>query len=257
MRRYVGDSVYDALWRPMLVGKFGEENLDVVNMAWMWARIKARTTRLGTFKGGFQTFLNKLADVIRTDGVEIRLSTPVTRIRQDDAGRLTVTTSTGSETYDAVISTSSPALMARLMPDLPASYAGSLTALKSMGAVVLVISIRQRLTEYYWHNLPKDAGFFLAMVEHTNFIDRNTTAATTSSTAATTWSGPRILRLSKEELLERFLPALKRFNPDFDRTWSKTRGSGRPPMRSRCRRSTIPRTSRPSAHPCLASTSPA
>ena len=41
---------------PMLVGKFGEENLDVVNAAWFWARVKARTTRLGTFAGGFQAF---------------------------------------------------------------------------------------------------------------------------------------------------------------------------------------------------------
>ena len=72
---------------------------------------------------------------------------------------------------DAVISTSSPALMARLAPDLPDSYAGSLRALKSMGAVVLVVTLDRQLTQYYWHNLPKDAGFpFLAMVEHTNFI---------------------------------------------------------------------------------------
>ena len=28
-------------------------------------------------------------------------------------------------------------------------------------------------------------------------------------------------QLSKEELLERFLPALTRFNPDFDRSWVK------------------------------------
>jgi protoporphyrinogen oxidase len=28
-------------------------------------------------------------------------------------------------------------------------------------------------------------------------------------------------RLSKEELLERFLPGIKRFNPDFDRSWVK------------------------------------
>ncbi len=31
-------------------------------MAWLWARFKARTTRLGTFTGGFQAFVDKLAD---------------------------------------------------------------------------------------------------------------------------------------------------------------------------------------------------
>ncbi len=237
-RRWFGQRVYDLQLRPLLVGKFGEENLKIVNMAWLWARLRSRTTRLGTFAGGFQAFLDKLADLLRSRGVEIRLGTPVTGIRRglpaasisgEDArspglaAGLSVETATGVETYDAVISTSSPALMARLSPDLPDEYAASLRALKSMGAVVLVLSLKQQLTQYYWHNLPKEAGFpFLALVEHTNFIPPEH------------YGGDHILycgdyldpdheyfRLSKEELFERFVPALQRFNPDFDRSWVK------------------------------------
>ncbi len=226
MRRWTGDRIYNALWRPLLVGKFGEANLDVVNMAWMWARIHARTTRLGTFVGGFQAFVDKLADLLRSRGVEIRLSTPVTQISRAEAGQdglLTVATAAGAETYDAVISTSSPALMARLAPDLPESYSASLQALKSMGAIVLVVTLDRQLTQYYWHSLPKEAGFpYLAMVEHTNFIGPEH------------YGGDHILylgdyldtdheyfSLSKEELLERFLPSLERFNPAFERGWVK------------------------------------
>ena len=66
--RWLGARAYDALWKPMLVGKFGEENLPVVNMAWLWARIQARTTRLGTFEGGFQAFMDKLAERVRSAG---------------------------------------------------------------------------------------------------------------------------------------------------------------------------------------------
>ncbi len=227
MRKWAGERIYNALWRPMLVGKFGEENLNVVNMAWFWARLHARTTRLGTFAGGFQVFLDKLADVLRARGVAIRLATPVTAIKaQQISANLSgpvVATAAGAESYDAVISTSSPALMAKMAPDLPESYAAGLKALKSMGAVVLVISLKQRLTEYYWHNLPKDAGFpFLAMVEHTNFIGPEH------------YGGDHLIycgdylnpdheyfSLSKEQLLERFLPALARFNPAFDRSWVK------------------------------------
>lgn len=224
MRKWVGPQVYEALWRPLLVGKFGEENLDVVNMAWLWARIKARTTRLGTFEGGFQAFLDKLAQVLRARGVNIRLSTSVLRIcrpRADRDGTLAVETAGGIEAFDAVISTSSPALTARLVPDLPASYVQSLQSLKSMGAVVLVLTLDRQLTPYYWHNLPKEAGFpFLAMVEHTNFIGPEH------------YGGDHIIycgdylqpdheyfRLSKEELLERFLPSFQRFNAQFDRRW--------------------------------------
>ncbi len=69
--------------------------------------------------------------------------------------------------------TTSPALLARLAPDLPPDYLQGLLELKSMGAVVMVLALKQHLSEegYYWYNLPKSAGFpFLALVEHTNFL---------------------------------------------------------------------------------------
>jgi len=54
-----------------------------VNMAWMWARIKARTTRLGTFQGGFQKFADLFAQRLRESGVEIRLKTQVKSIKRE------------------------------------------------------------------------------------------------------------------------------------------------------------------------------
>lgn len=228
-RRWYGERVYKTLWRPLLVGKFGEENLNVVNMAWLWARLHARTTRLGTFAGGFQAFMDKLAEVVKKQGAEIRLNSGVTGIRsqESEAGsqkrKLKVETESSAEVFDAVISTSSPALMARIAPDLPAEYSEKLRALKSMGAVVMVITLDRQLTKYYWHSLPKEEGFpFLAMVEHTNYM------------SSEHYGGDHIIycgdylepshayfKLSQEELLEQFLPALKRFNPDFDRSWVK------------------------------------
>jgi len=223
MRRYCGPEVYKTLWRPMLIGKFGEENLGVVNMAWLWARIKARTTRLGTFVGGFQAFMDKLADVVRRQGAEIRLNTAVTGIRKDGGGTISIDAGGTTSRFDVVISTSSPALTARLAPDLPEDYSAKLRSLKSMGAVVLILSLKQRLTPYYWHNLPKDAGFpYLAMVEHTNFIgpehyggDHIIYCGDYLDTAHENFT------LSKEALVERFLPSLTRFNPAFDRSWLK------------------------------------
>ena len=67
--------------------------------------------------------------------------------------------------------------MSRLAPDLPDAYAEKLRQLKSMGAVVMVLALDRQLTKgIYWHNLPKPAGFpFLAMVEHTNYMDPSRT----------------------------------------------------------------------------------
>jgi protoporphyrinogen oxidase len=223
MRRWCGEQVHNKLWRPLLVSKFGVENLPVVNMAWLWARLHSRTTRLGTFVGGFQAFMDKLADVVRKQGAEIRLNCAVTGIRQNTGGGLVVETASGAGPFDTVISTSSPAFMAQIAPDLPASYASQLRSLKSMGAVVMVISLTQPLTPYYWHNLPKEAGFpFLSLVEHTNYMKPEYYGGDHLIYCGDYLDpGHEYFRLSKEELMERFLPALARFNPAFDRSWVK------------------------------------
>ena len=69
--------------------------------------------------------------------------------------------------------TLSPAQMAKMAPQLPEDYLKGLLDLKSLGAVVMIISLKHQLSKegYYWYNLPKAAGFpFLALVEHTNFL---------------------------------------------------------------------------------------
>lgn len=223
LRRWLGQRAYDAVWRPMLVGKFGEEYYKDINLAWLWARIKSRTMRLGTFEGGFQAFLDLLAERVGAQGASLALNAPVTQVAPNADGTLTLTTPGGPVVADHCIATTSPRLLARIAPQLPDAYRTQLTSLKSLGAVVMVLTLTQRLTEHYWFNLPKEAGFpFLALVEHTNFLPREH------------YGGDHILycgdylppdheyfQLSPEALLERFLPALARFNPAFDRSWVK------------------------------------
>jgi protoporphyrinogen oxidase len=223
MRRWAGGRVYELMWEPLMIGKFGETYAKQVNMAWMWARLKARTTRLGTFKGGFQGFSDQFADRLRSLGVEIRLSTAVERLAPRPDGGLTITGAAGDESYDQCLVTTSPALLARLAPDLPENYLRGLLNLKSMGAVVMVLALKRRLSEegYYWYNIPKSAGFpYLALVEHTNFLSPEY------------FGGEHIVyigdyletshehfHLSQEELLRRFLPTLGTINPAFSPDW--------------------------------------
>jgi protoporphyrinogen oxidase len=213
---------YQVLWQPLLEGKFGSHYREV-NMAWFWARVKARTPRLGTFEGGFQAFLDVLADRVRTRGVDLRLRTPIQRIEPTPEGPLRLRLNEGSETYDHCLVTTSPGLLARLAPDLPRDYLQGLLSLRSMGSISLVLALRHQLSTrgFYWHNLPKSAGFpFLALVEHTNFV------------SPAFFGGDHLVycgdyldpdheyfSLSQDELLERFLPALTRFNPSFEPGW--------------------------------------
>ena len=223
MMKWAGKQVYEKMWKPLLVGKFGPFYRDV-NMAWMWARIKARTTRLGTFEGGFQNFANRFADRLRNMGIEIRLRAKVESIKREQ-DRLWVRSDGSSESYDRVLVTTSPNLMAKLSPDLPQNYLKGLLELRSMGAVVMVLSLKHQLSKegYYWFNLPKEEGYpFLALVEHTNFVSREHFGGDHIVYAGDYLEvGHNYFSMSDEELLEHFLPALKKFNPEFSREWVK------------------------------------
>ena len=223
MMKWAGRRVYEKMWKPLLIGKFGPFYRDV-NMAWMWARIKARTTRLGTFEGGFQNFANLFADKLRGMGIEIRLGAKVESIKREQ-DQLWVRSDGKAETYDRVLVTTSPNLMAKLSPDLPEQYLKGLLELKSMGAVVMVLSLKHQLSKegYYWFNLPKEEGYpFLALVEHTNFISREHFGGDHIVYAGDYLeAGHKYFSMSDEELLEHFAPALKKFNPEFSRDWVK------------------------------------
>ena len=222
MRKWAGDRAYQSLWEPLVIGKFGVHYKNV-NMAWMWARLKARTTHLGTFEGGFQAFADRFAQRLRELGVDIQLETPATQVASQPDGKLALEVGESSQTFDQCLVTASPGFMARLAPTLPEDYLTNLLNLKSMGAVVLILSLKHQLSEegYYWYNIPKSAGYpFLALVEHTNYV------------SAENFGGDHLVYcgdyldpdheyfdLSKEELLERFLPVLPRFNPKFKPDW--------------------------------------
>jgi len=195
--------------------KAGKHGLDVGTVAFPHHAARHIRRRVPGVSDEFAARLTSM-------GVEIRYNTPVNHIQSSENG-VTLTTGSGEEPFDQVLVTTSPALMARMAPDLPESYLKGLLDLKSMGAVVLVVSLKHQLSRegYYWYNLPKTEGYpFLAMVEHTNFV------------SSEHFGGEHILycgdyleldheyfKLSQEELVERFTPSFKSINPDYDPSW--------------------------------------
>jgi protoporphyrinogen oxidase len=225
MRKWAGNKVYEEMWEPMVIGKFGGKYAHQVNMAWMWARLHARTTRLGTFEGGFQAFADALAGRLKEMGVDIRLSSTVQGIESNPRGGVDILLGDIREPYDQCLVTTSPALLAKLAPSLTPSYLKGLLELKSLGAVVMVVSLKHRLSTkgYYWYNLPKANGFpFLALVEHTNFIPpENYGGDHLVYCGDYLETDHEYFRLSDEELTRRFLPAFVRINPEFQPDWVK------------------------------------
>lgn len=222
MAKYYGEKVYRTLFEPLLMGKFSGFYKEVT-MAWFWARFKVRTPRLGTYEGGFQAFLNDFADKLKSLGVEFRFGVEVERVSPAENGNVAVSVGGERTVFDQVIATLPPKIMVRFAPELSKGYLDKLDSLQSLGAVVLIVSLKRQLSEkgFYWFNLPKSVGFpFLALVEHTNFAPPQC------------FSGERLIycgdylepsheyfSLTQEQLLERFLPSLRSINSDFDPSW--------------------------------------
>jgi protoporphyrinogen oxidase len=222
MKKYYGKKVYETMLEPLLVGKFSSHYRDV-NMAWFWARFKVRTPNLGTYEGGFQAFLDDFAEILSQKGVHFSFNTSIQAIHPQKNGQINLILKNGKDTYDQVLATIPPFMLAKMTPDLGDAYIQKLTSLRNIGAVALILSLKKPLSRkgYYWFNLPKSAGFpFLALVEHTNFLSPEH------------YNGEHLLycgdylentheyfSLSKEEMVQRFLPSLKRINPDFEEDW--------------------------------------
>lgn len=229
LTRYMGEEAYGRFFKPLLIGKFAERYTEV-NMAWFWARIKARSLKLGIFAGGFQAFLDTLAKAITEKGAEIRLNSAVEQISRREDGKLILTVKGEEYVFDQILSTTSPRLLVKMAEGLSAtSYGRQVAALESIGAVCVVFALKQSLLTdgTYWLNLPATSADktqskfpFLALVEHTNFMDKAHYGGD-----VLVYCGDYVepdheyFTMSEAALAERFMAQLSRFNPAFSPDW--------------------------------------
>ena len=235
--RYGGKRVYDVFWGPMLRGKFGEEYYDQVGMAWLWGKIQTRFAsrgkglakeKLGYPIGSFGEVFDVLADRVAEQGGEVHISSSVDRIVMDGGRATGMEVSLEGEEprverFDAVIATTPSHIFPRLVPPLPEDYVSKLNAARYMSAVLIVLVLERPLSHIYWLNVADRSIPFVAVIEHTNLIGPEH------------YGGKHIVYLSNyltlddplykmghEELLEEYLPHLRKINADFDLSWIET-----------------------------------
>jgi protoporphyrinogen oxidase len=219
IRRWMGGAAYDVVWGPLLRGKFGAL-AESIAMPWFWARVHDRTAELGYLRGGFQRLYDALADGIRERGGDLRFGTEVVGVATTSGGGFEVRTSSGPVRVDRVVSTLASRLTCRLVPELPQPYRDRHDWGAAYGAHCLVLSLDRPLTEGYWMNV-NDPGYpFMALVEHTNYMD------------PADYRGRRLvylgnyrpmddplLRASTGSVVDEFAPHLARINPAFHPDW--------------------------------------
>ena len=234
LRRYVGKGGYEAFWGPMMRGKFGEEHYREVGMAWVWGKVQTRVKsrgksmikeKLGYPMGSFGEVFDVLGDRVREMGGEVHTSAGVERVEVADGTATGLHVALDGEDsrlleFDAVLATTPSYIFPALVPPLPDEYLSRLTGVNYMAAALIVLVLDRPLSDVYWLNVSDRSIPFVAVIEHTNLIGPEHYGGkhiVYLSNYLTTDS--RLYRMTHEELLEEYLPHLRKINPDFDSSW--------------------------------------
>jgi protoporphyrinogen oxidase len=163
-RRWMGAAGSDAIWEPLLRGKFGP-HAEYVGMPWLWARLHCRTASLGSYRGGFGALAGDVEAWLRARGATLRLGRPAPAARRDGTGWWL-----GEEPFDHVIAAVGPRPFQAMFGTAAPGYAARLQAERSLGAQAVLLSLREAIGSWYWISLRKELHPFLAVVQHTRLV---------------------------------------------------------------------------------------
>lgn len=179
MRRAFGQQAWDAVWGPLLHGKFGDFAPDI-GMPWFYSRVHTRAgsraqgmtkESLGYLQGSFQVMHEALVRAIRAAGGTVRCGEKAETIVIDGKTVRGLRVSGREERFEAVLATPAPpVLLGLLPPGLAGDYWDRLRRIQYLGNVCAVLTVRRSLSPIYWMNIPDAHSPFIAVIEHTNFI---------------------------------------------------------------------------------------
>ena len=232
--KFMGKRAYEMIWEPLFINKFGKHS-DNISLAWFWARIKKRTPSLAYPKGGFLEFAKALVKEIEKKGGTFLFSTEILELSSDTKPKIKFRRIIGPqensvvsgkdlkfeiENYDAVIVTTPSFIFLKIAPQLPNEYKEHLKKLQSLGATNLVLRLKKPFFEnnVYWLNVCDKNAPVMAIVEHTNYMDKKF-----YNNESLIYLGnyksidDPYFKMTNEEMLKMFDPYLKKINPNYSK----------------------------------------
>lgn len=225
-KKYYGKQVTDAIWEPLLRGKFGK-HYDTIAMSWMWSRIHDRASSrahplakeyLGYLEGGFQDLIDALVAKLREYGVKLINDCNIESYKKTKTGH-ELKFNGKVQSFDIVVSTIPGPIFTKIFPVSNGEKA-KIDNIKYLGATCMILELKQGLTPYYWLNVNDPKSPFLALVEHTNFVDKDDFAGKTIVYIAK-YIDPKedLFNKTQDELLDLYSEYLVKINPEFRKEW--------------------------------------
>jgi protoporphyrinogen oxidase len=228
MERAVGKRAFDAVWGPLLRGKFADA-ADDVGMTWLWGKVYLRFAsrkgpagvreQLGYLQGSFATYIERLGETVRQAGGTIYLDCPVEQVLVEDGRATGIRVRGDVHPFDRVLMTTPNIITRKIAPALPAAYAEVLDRVRYQWATCLVLALDRPLTNTYWLNIA-DPLPFVACVEHTNFMPPEEYGGNHIVYLSNyVPPGHPVLAMDADEVFASYLDGLRTINRAFDPSW--------------------------------------
>ena len=174
-----GNEVFEKVWKPLLVGKFGEDYKSL-SAVWMWknlglrgsSRSKDGRENLIYFDGSFDELINKIEEEIIKYGSDIIKECKINEVIENNNMDLLEVKSDKNLLIQTkkVIFTTAPEITESICNKaIDENTRNQLSRIEYLGNVCMILFLDKSLSDIYWLNV-NDANFpFVGIIEHTNF----------------------------------------------------------------------------------------
>lgn len=230
-KKNFGKEATDAIWEPLLRGKFGKF-YSQVSMSWLWARIFDRSSsrsqplaleKLGYLKNGFQELLDALIGKCRKLSVNLKTEIQI-ESHEYKSGQHVITFKEksgkiNSEKFDIVVGNLPAPVFAKLFR-VKRESKSTLDRVKYLGAICMILVLKKQFMPYYWLNISDPNLPFLAVVEHTNFVSpKRFKNKHILYVAKYVDPSEELYNMSDRDLIDLYLKNLCQINPEFSEEW--------------------------------------
>ncbi|TWT48709.1 NAD(P)/FAD-dependent oxidoreductase [Botrimarina hoheduenensis] len=226
LRKWSGRGAFEKIWLPLLKAKLGE-TYETTSAAFIWAHINrmyaARRSGMkkemfGYVRGGYPRLLDRMAEVLRDNGVEIRTAAPVTSAYARPGGGVVVETDTQTLTFDNVAFTTPSPIIARAVGDLSADEQERHNGVSYLGIVCASLLLKKPITEYYVTNITDGWVPLTAVIEMTTIVDpAELGGRSLVYLPKYVPANDPLFERSDDELRAEWLAALEKMHPHFSR----------------------------------------
>ena len=181
LKTWSGRRTTEKIWLPLLRAKLGS-SYEETSAAFIWAsvarmyaarRTRSKTELFGYLPGGYARFIERLADVLKSEHVSCELGRPVKEIVGTAAGKIEVRVDgEGVRTFDEVVVTAAAPLAIRMCPSLTAIEKKQWSQIQYQGIICASLLLKNSLSDFYITNIIDENLPYTAVIEMSSLVDK-------------------------------------------------------------------------------------